>query len=337
MRLSLALALFVCAAAYADVITLKSGRVINGTYLGGDSRQVKVAEGDQVETFSVTDIARIEFGNGGAPPPPSDRPVLRRAPGSGDNASAPPPDYSAPPPDYNDGRPTLRRADSSSSDSTYGNNQPTLRRADSSDSNSDYSSGRPAARTPAPILRPDAEPSVSSLPQPAAPAPIQLSAGTNFPIRMIDSVDSEKDSVGQTFRATMDAPITVNGDTVIPRGADVVVKLVEAKDSGKLTGHAELALALQSVSVNGKLVDINTQTVTKESGSRGTQTAKAVGVGAAIGTIIGAAAGGGKGAAIGAGAGAGTGAAVQMATKGEKVKVPSETRLTFVLDSPVTI
>lgn len=334
MRLTLALALVLCAAAYADVITLKNGRVVNGTYLGGDSRQVKVAEGDQVETFPVTDIARIEFGNGGAPPPPSDRPVLRRAPGSGDNA--PPP-----PPDYNDGRPTLRRSDSasssSSSDSSYGSNQPTLRRADSSDSNYDSSSSRPAQRTPAPILRPDAEPSVSSPPQPAAPAPIQLSAGTNFAIRMIDSVDSEKDSVGQTFRATMDAPVTVNGDTVIPRGADVVVKLVDAKDSGKLTGHAELALALQSVNVNGKLVDINTQTVTKESGSRGTQTAKAVGVGAAVGTIIGAAAGGGKGAAIGAGAGAGTGAAVQMATKGEHVKVPSEARLTFVLDSPVNI
>ena len=336
ISLSLALALVLCAAAYADVITLKSGRVINGTYLGGDARQVKVAEGDQVETLQVSDIARIEFGNGGnSPAPASDRPVLRRAPGSSDNA--PPP-----PPDYNDGRPTLRRADSasssSSSDSTYNDNRPTLRRADSSDSNTDYSSSQPRRGTPAPILRPDAEPSVSSPPPPAgAPAPVQLSAGTNLAIRMIDAVDSEKASVGQTFRAAMDEPVTVNGNTVIARGADVVVKLADAKDSGKLTGRAELALSLQSVSVNGKMVDINTQTITKESGSRGAQTAKAVGVGAAIGTIIGAAAGGGKGAAVGAGAGAGTGAAVQMATKGEKVKVPSEARLTFVLDSPVNI
>ncbi len=337
ITLSLAFALVLCAAAYADVITLKSGRVVNGTYLGGDARQVKIAEGDQVETFQVSDIVRIEFGNGGGgPAPASDRPVLRRAPGSSDNA--PPP-----PPDYNDGRPTLRRADSgsssSSSDSSYGSNQPTLRRADTSDdSNSDYSSSQPRRGTPAPILRPDAEPSVSSPPPPAAaPAPVQLAAGTNLAIRMIDAVDSEKASVGQTFRASMDQPVTVNGDTVIPRGADVVVKLVDAKDSGKMTGRAELTLSLQSVSVSGKMVDINTQNITKESGSRGTQTAKAVGVGAAIGTIIGAAAGGGKGAAVGAGAGAGAGAAVQMATKGEKVKVPSEARLTFVLDSPVNI
>ena len=322
MRFTMALALVLCTAAYADVITLKNGRVVNGTYLGGDSRQVKIAEGDQVETFQVSDIARIEFGNGNSTAPPSDRPVLRRAPASGNNG------------DYGDNRPTLRRSDSSDSAS---DNRPTLRRSDSGDS--DYSSNRPAQRTPAPIMRPDAEPSVSSMPQPAPPAPaaLQLSAGTNLVIRMIDAVDSEKANVGQTFRASMDEPVMINGDTAIPRGADVVVKLVDSKDSGKLTGRAELALSLLSISVNGRTVDINTQTVTRESDSRGADTAKKAGVGAVLGTIIGAAAGGGKGAAIGAGAGAAAGTGVQLATKGERVRVPSETRLTFVLDSPVNI
>jgi hypothetical protein len=328
MRLTIALALLVCAAGYADVITLKNGRVVNGTYLGGDARQVKIAEGDQVETFQVSDIARIEFGSGDSAPAPSDRPVLRRAPSSGSGG------------DSSDNRPTLRRSDSSASsqsDSSYGDNRPTIRRADSSDS--DYGSNRQAQRAPAPILRPDAEPSVSSMPAPApaAPAPIQLSAGTNLVIRMIDAVESEKASVGQTFRASMDEPVTINGNTVIPRGADVTVKLVDSKDSGKLTGRAELALSLQSISVNGRMVDINTQTVTRESDSRGADTAKKVGVGAVLGTIIGAAAGGGKGAAVGAGAGAAAGTGVQMATKGERVRVPSETRLTFVLDSAVNI
>ncbi|HKE22845.1 MAG TPA: hypothetical protein VKB88_10670 [Bryobacteraceae bacterium] len=344
MRFPIALALLLCAAAYADVITLKNGRVVNGTYLGGDSRQVKVAEGDQVETFQVSEIVKIVFGNGDADvQAPSNRPVLRRAPGSSDNA---------PPPDYNDGRPTLRRADSSSSSSSSDDGRPTLRRADSGDGSygpnypqqqgsgsGSYGPNYPAPRNPSAIMRPDAEPSVSSMPQqaPPPPAPVQLSAGTNLVVRMIDAVDSEKANVGQTFRASMDEPVAVNGDTVIPRGSDVVVKLVDAKDSGRATGRAELTLSLQSIIVNGKTVDINSQNITKESGSRGVKTAKAAGIGAAVGTIIGAAAGGGKGAAIGAGAGAATGAGVEMASKGEKVKVPSETRLTFVLDSPVNI
>jgi len=84
-------------------------------------------------------------------------------------------------------------------------------------------------------------------------------------------------------------------------------------------------------------VDVNTETVTEESSSRGKRTAKVVGGTAALGTIIGAIAGGGKGAAIGLGAGAATGAGVEILTKGQRVKIPSETRLTFMLDSAVRL
>jgi len=302
MRLLLpAVAILLATAVYADVITLKNGRVINGTYLGGSPRQVKMEVGDQIETFDVQDIARIEFGAPAAAPAPQDRPVLRR---------------SSPPPSSDDDRPTLRRSDSSG--------------------DSDQS----AQRQPAPILRPDAEPSVSAPPPPApaaAPASVQLPAGTNLVIRMIDGVDSEKNSVGQTFAASLDEPVTINGDTVIPRGADAVVKLVDSKDSGKFTGRSELTLSLQSLKINGRSVDINTQSVTRDSKARGGDTAKRAGVGAVAGTIIGAIAGGGKGAAIGAAAGGAAGAGSEVVTKGPQVKIPSETRLTFVLDNPVTI
>jgi len=172
-------------------------------------------------------------------------------------------------------------------------------------------------------------------PQPMAQGGFMLPAGTNFVIRMIDGVDSERDRVGQTFRASLDQPVMIDGNAVIPRGTDVLVKLVDAKQSGKLTGKTELALSLQSVSINGQMVDLNSQTVTEESSSRTGRTAKVAGGTAALGAIIGGIAGGGKGAAIGAGAGAATGAGVQLATSGQRVRVPSETRLTFVLDSAV--
>jgi uncharacterized protein YcfJ len=117
----------------------------------------------------------------------------------------------------------------------------------------------------------------------------------------------------------------------------VIVKLVESKESGKLTGRAEVALNLQSIKVNGRVVDVNTQSVSRVSDPRGARTAKVAGGTAAVGAIIGAIAGGGKGAAIGAGAGGAAGAGVEMATKGQRVKIPPETRLTFVLDNPVRI
>src|SRR5439155_16105492 len=72
-----------------------------------------------------------------------------------------------------------------------------------------------------------------------------LPAGTNFVIRMIDAVDSQNNRVGQTFAASLDQPVMVDGETVIPRGADVVVKLVDSKESGKLAGRTMLVLSLQ--------------------------------------------------------------------------------------------
>jgi hypothetical protein len=89
--------------------------------------------------------------------------------------------------------------------------------------------------------------------------------------------------------------------------------------------------------VNGKVIDIDTQEVTTSSSSRTGKTAKVVGGTAALGAIIGAIAGGGKGAAVGAASGAAVGGGVQVMTKGQRVRIPSETRLTFTLQQPVRI
>ena len=171
----------------------------------------------------------------------------------------------------------------------------------------------------------------------AADGSIELPAGTNLVIRMIEAVDSERNSVGQTFTASLDEPIVINGQTAIPRGADVVVKLVDEKESGNLTGRTTLTLDLISLKVNGRMVKVNTETVTEESSSRGARTVKVAGGTAALGTIIGAIAGGGKGAAVGLGAGAVAGIGAEIVTKGQRVKIPSESRLAFVLENPVRL
>jgi len=293
---------------FADTITMKNGRVINGTYLGGTARQVKVEVNDDIQTLNVSDVARIEFSGGMASAPQrDDRPTLRRSAGSG-----------------SDDRPTLRRSDGNVSE-----DRPTLRRSDDN-----LSEERPTLRrTEGNVLRPSDETAAPPVPR----SEVELPAGTNLVVRMIDAVDSETARVGQTFAASLDQPVMLNGETVIPRGADVSVKLVDAKESGKLTGRAELALSLMSVRVNGRMTDINTQNVNRESSSRGEKTAKVAGGTAAVGAVIGAIAGGGKGAAIGAGAGAAAGAGSQVITKGQTIRIPSETRLTFVLDNNVRL
>jgi len=314
MRLiHIAIVFLLATAGFADTITMKSGRVINGTYLGGTARTIKVEVADRIETLDLSDVVRIEFAGASAAPVRDDdrRPTLRRS-DSADSAS---------------GRPTLRRADSSDS-SDSASDRPVLRRAPNS-------GGGEAG----PILRPEPEAQAA----PAAPsAPprdlVELPAGTNIVIRMVDGVDSDKAHVGQTFAASLDEAVKgPNGEILIPRGAYAVVKLVDSKESGKLTGRAEVALSLMSVKVDGRSVEINTQTVSRESSSRGERTAKVAGGTAVAGAIIGAIAGGGKGAAVGAAAGGAAGAGAEVVTKGQVVKIPSETRLTFVLDSPAKV
>ena len=111
--------------------------------------------------------------------------------------------------------------------------------------------------------------------QPAQPSgPVQLAAGTNLVVRLIDSVDSKTASPGQSFAASMDQPVVQDGRTVIPRGASAVMRLVDTTPSGTFTGRTEVALALISVKVNDQYVPINTQTVTRVSDPRGEQTAR---------------------------------------------------------------
>jgi hypothetical protein len=154
---------------------------------------------------------------------------------------------------------------------------------------------------------------------------------------MIESVNSDTSRLGQTFRASLDEPIFVNGQEVVSRGADVLTKLVEDQQSGKIEGRTVLTLALSTITVHGTPIDVTSSDVKTESSSRGNRSAGVIGGTAALGAIIGAIAGGGKGAAIGAGSGAAVGTGAEVLTSGQKVKIPSETRLTFRLHTPIQL
>src|SRR5207249_5747185 len=113
--------------------------------------------------------------------------------------------------------------------------------------------------------------------------------------------------------------------------------IVDVKSAGKFAGQSVLALQLDRVKVGDKYYAIQTDQYSRKGTSRGKNTAEKVGAGAGIGAIIGAIAGGGKGAAIGAAAGGGLGGGVQAATKGQQIKLPSETVLNFTLQAPLTV
>ena len=166
---------------------------------------------------------------------------------------------------------------------------------------------------------------------------VTIAAGTLISVRTIDAIDSEKHRVGYRFQASLEQALVVDGNVVVPKGADVYGRLEASKTTGTFTGRSELKLALTGLVANGQTIPLVTGEYAVSGKSKGESTAKRTVGGAAIGSIIGAIAGGGKGAAIGAGTGAGVGAGSEIITKGDQVKIPSETLLEFTLQQSVTI
>jgi hypothetical protein len=173
--------------------------------------------------------------------------------------------------------------------------------------------------------------------QPVRPATVTIPDGTAIAIRLVDPLSSETAKVDDMFRASLDAPIIVDDKVVVPAGSDIEGRVVSAKSAAHFKGSSELALELTRISAGGRSYNISSTQWAKQGSGRGKRSAATIGGGAALGAIIGGLAGGGKGAAIGAGAGAAAGTGVQAVTKGQKVELPSESRLEFRLQSPVTV
>lgn len=174
-------------------------------------------------------------------------------------------------------------------------------------------------------------------PPPPPPTPVTVADGTVLQVRMIDSVDSASNQPGDRFRATLDAPITIEDKVIVPQGADIEGHVAELKGAGKFSGKPAIALELTALSVNGRRYSLHTSQYSREGSSRGKNTAEKVGGGAVLGSIIGAIAGGGKGAAIGGVVGAGAGGGVQAASKAPQIHVASESLLSFTLQNPITV
>ncbi len=197
-----------------------------------------------------------------------------------------------------------------------------------------------ASNAPPPPVNNQEPPAPATPPPPPPPPPPQkvtIPSGTSLSVRLIDPIDSETAQDGDTFHATLNAPLTVEGEVAVPAGYEVEGHVATVHSAGKFAGQSLLDLQLDRIKVHDKHYAIQTDQYEKKASSRSKNTAEKVGGGAVLGAIIGGLAGGGKGAGIGAAAGAGVGGGVQAASKSKQIKLPSETVLNFTLQAPVTV
>lgn len=159
-----------------------------------------------------------------------------------------------------------------------------------------------------------------------------LPAGTTVRVRTLELIDVDSTKAGARFRASIDDPIMLNGEVVVPRGADATLMATKVQQGGKMKGSDLIALKINSVVVGDRAYSITTSLSESKSDGEGKKTARKIVGGAGLGAIIGGIAGGGTGAAIGALAG-GAGGTALAASGQPHLKLPAETRLQFQLEA----
>jgi hypothetical protein len=167
--------------------------------------------------------------------------------------------------------------------------------------------------------------------------PITVPEGTELTVVLDQSLSTAENRPGDMFQASVAVPIVIDDKTVIPKDARVKGHVVDAQNSGRLSGTARLVLTLDSVEVDGESSDIATDDEGRIGKNHNKRNGVLIGGGAGLGALLGGIAGGGKGVLIGGAAGAGAGTAGAAYTGKKDIRVPAETRLTFRLARSATI
>lgn len=158
---------------------------------------------------------------------------------------------------------------------------------------------------------------------------VTVPAGTRLIIRMSDSIDSSRHSVGHRFRGQLEGAIVIDGITVLPRGTQLHGRITGQQQSGRAVGSSNLSADFTDVILDDQFFPISTGTLAAQGGSEGARTVGRTARAAAVGGLIGGSSGARTGAAVGAGA--------SILTRGGSVNIPRGTVLETTLTTPLTV
>jgi hypothetical protein len=144
---------------------------------------------------------------------------------------------------------------------------------------------------------------------------ITIPAGTVITVRLGETLSSKTSNAGDGFAATVAQPVSVDGRTVIAQGAAARGSVVDAKSMGHFKGGALLEVKLDSVTIDGKEIPVQTGMIARQAAGKGKRSAGF----------------------IGGGAGAGAGTAGAAFTGNKEITLSSESALSFKLKQAVEV
>jgi type IV secretion system protein VirB10 len=179
--------------------------------------------------------------------------------------------------------------------------------------------------------------------------------GAHMLLRMENSLSTRTAKEGDYVYLKTASPISADGQIIVPVGSYVQGVVAQTKRSGRVTGRAELAIRLETLTfAQGKVVKFAPHLNSVDSGDSGQKVtgkenvveqgatkgkdaeriAILAGTGASIGGIADRS---WKGAGIGAAAGGAVGLATVLLTRGKEVELRQGSTLDVVFDRPVAI
>ncbi len=165
-----------------------------------------------------------------------------------------------------------------------------------------------------------------------------ISADSVIGLQVDTFVTTEHAKVEDDVEARVTRDVVVSDEVAIPAGTLVMGSVVLVEHGGKIKGVSRLGVRFHTVVLDdGVEVPVVTETVYRESRSKGGQSAAKIGGAAVGGAILGAIFGGGRGAAIGGAAGAAGGTAATMAGDTDPATLPAGSRVTVRLSRPTSV
>jgi hypothetical protein len=183
----------------------------------------------------------------------------------------------------------------------------------------------------------------------------EIPQGTHVLLRMVNSLNTRTAGEGDQVYLQTASPIAIDGRIAVPTGSYVQGVVSRARRSGKVSGRAELAIRLETLTLpEGKIlriaprlssVDSNetgqkverNENIIKQSSDYGADARRIAilaGSGAGIGGIADRS---WAGAGIGAGAGGAVGFASTLLTRGKEVELKQGSTLDVVFDRAITV
>jgi hypothetical protein len=121
----------------------------------------------------------------------------------------------------------------------------------------------PKLPLPAPIQENRVEQSQRSAAEPVFQVPasqvVVVPASTTIEVRLLDTLSSDSNRSGDTFRAMLASPLTVNGYLLAEAGAAVLGRVETSRRAPLIGGQSELSVALTEIStLDGQKVRVET-------------------------------------------------------------------------------